>query len=851
MYNFRINGVARSFNEDISLLKYLREELHITSAKDGCSKGACGTCTVLVNGKATKACIVKLSRLENKEVITVEGLSEYEKDVYVYAFSETGAVQCGFCIPGFIISAKALLDTNNNPSYDEVNKAIRGNICRCTGYVKIVEAILLASKIFREKQEVPKRTFIPKIGEDVYKVDAYEKILGTGKYADDLYFENMLYGKAVRSKYPRAKVLSINIEEAKKHKDCVNIFTADDIKGHNKIGHIVKDWDTLIKVGGTTRYLGDSILLVASTKEESLKEIIDLINIEYEELTPVTKATDALKEDAPLVHEKGNLLVREHLNRGDVDTAIKNSKYVVTKKYKTPPTEHAFMEPECAVATYKDGEIVVYTGGQSVYDEKKEIAEVLGIDEQKVSVISMNVGGGFGGKEDMSVQHHASLISYLTKQPVKVKLTREESIIVHPKRHGMEMEFTTACDENGKLTALKAYILADTGAYASLGGPVLQRACTHAGGPYSYKNLSIVGEAVYTNNPPCGAFRGFGVTQSNFALECNLNLLAEMVGISEFDIRYINAIKIGEKLPNGQIADENTALVETLDSVKDIYNSHKNVGIACAFKNAGIGVGLEDTGRCIVSIENGKIYVRTSAADIGQGIMTIVMQIAGEVLNMSSEHIIVEKPSTTRTPRTGTTTASRQTAITGEATKRACLKLKEALQNNSLKQLEGKEFLGEYSPRTDEMGSTKENPISHISYGYATQVAILKDSGEVEKIVASHDSGTIIYPKGATGQIEGGVVMGMGYALTEDYPLVNCVPQVTYAKLGLLRANQIPKIESILVSRKNIKNKESFGAKGIGEITTVPTAAAIQNAYYKLDKNFRTSLPLENTFYKK
>ncbi len=414
----------------------------------------------------------------------------------------------------------------------------------------------------------------------------------------------------------------------------------------------------------------------------------------------------------------------------------------------------------------------------------------------------------------------------------------------------MDMEVTTACDENGILTAMKAKIISDTGAYASLGGPVLQRACTHAAGPYNYQNIDIEGTAVYTNNCVGGAFRGFGVTQSNFATECNINKLAEMVGIDDFEMRFINAIRPGQVLPNGQVADEGTALIETLEAVKDIYYKNKGkAGVACAFKNAGIGVGLPDVGRCKIKIENGKIHIRTSAACIGQGLGTILVQIVGEVLKINPSEIVHEMPDTRITPNSGTTTASRQTVFTGEATKIAALKLKEELIKKTLIELEGLEFIGEYSGVTDKMGSEKEHPVSHVAYGYATQVVILDENGKLNKVVAAHDVGRAINPKNVEGQIEGGVVMGLGYALTEDYKLENSVPKAKFGTLGLLRATQIPKIESIIIEKNS--QELSFGSKGVGEITCVPTAAAVQGAYYKLDKIFRTELPLKNTFYKK
>ena len=684
---------------------------------------------------------------------------------------------------------------------------------------------------------------------ELIRLDARDKTLGTGEYVDDMQVEGMVYGTAIRTKYPRALVKSIDASEALNHPEAIAVITAKDIPGKKQIGHLVKDWSVMIAEGEETRYVGDSVALVVAKTKKGLKEVVNLVKVDFEELKPITSPMEGLAEGAHKIHPNGNLLRKEVLRRGNVDEAIKNAKYVVTQTYSTPFTEHAFLEPETAIAMPDGDGVLVYTAGQSVYDEQHEIMEMLGLPEEKVRVIGKYVGGGFGGKEDMSVQHHAALISYITKKPVKVTLTRKESIMIHPKRHAAEMEFTTACDENGKLLGMKAKIVTDTGAYASLGGPVLQRACTHAAGPYNYQNIEIEGMAVYTNNPPGGAFRGFGVTQSAFATESNLNLLAEQIGISAWEIRYRNAIEPGMVLPNGQIADPGTALKETLEAVKEEFDNNKYVGVSCAMKNAGIGVGIPDIARCRLSVIDGKIHIRTSAACIGQGMATIALQMFCEATRISPDKVVVDAPDTAITPNSGTTTASRQTVFTGEAVKRAGLNLKEALGDKDIEALNGQDFYGEYGSVTDPMGSDKPNPVSHVAYGYATQLVVLDESGLVTKVLAAHDVGKAINPTNVEGQIEGGVVMGLGYALTEDYPLKDSVPTAKFGTLGLFRAIDVPEIKSIIIE----KNTEdlAYGAKGVGEIVVIPTAPAVQGAYYKLDGKFRTKLPLEDTAYRK
>jgi selenium-dependent xanthine dehydrogenase len=473
---------------------------------------------------------------------------------------------------------------------------------------------------------------------------------------------------------------------------------------------------------------------------------------------------------------------------------------------------------------------------------------MLGLEQEKVRVTACMVGGGFGGKEDMSVQHHAALLAWHTKRAVKVKLTRAESLIIHPKRHPMEIDMTTACDENGYLTAMKAVVISDNGAYASLGGPVLQRACTHAAGPYNYQDIDILGLAVYTNNPPTGAFRGFGVPQTCFATECNLNLLAEKVGISPYEIRHRNAIRPGQVLPNGQIADDSTALIETLEAIKPEYDKNPKAGIACALKNSGLGVGIPDTGRCRLVAQNGKVHIHSSAACIGQGVGTMQLQMVCETTGLDPSNFIYEAPDTALAPDAGNTTASRQTLFTGEAAVRASELFMEALRvAGSIEALEGRDFLGEYTGITDKMGSDKPNPVSHIAYSYATHMVELDDDGRIKRVIAAHDIGRAVNPNGLEGQIEGGVTMSLGYALTEEYPIESSVPKVKFGTLGLFKSTDTPAIETRLIESST--GPLAYGAKGIGEIASIPTAPAVHLAYYNFDGKFRTGLPLESTPY--
>lgn len=845
---FTVNGQSVTVEKNQKLLRYLRDELHLTSVKDGCSEGACGTCTVLIDGKPTKACIPQTDKLEGKTILTVEGLSSFERDVYTYAFGVSGAVQCGFCIPGMVMSAKGLLDGNPAPTREEAAYAIRNNICRCTGYVKIIDAILLAAELFRAG-EVPPVPEDWSLGARVPRVDVEEKVTGSGLYPDDIYLDGMIYGSAVRSKYPRARVLAIHTEEAKALPGVVGVFTAADIPGENKVGHLKKDWDTMIAVGDITHYLGDAICLVAAETPEILARAKELVRVDYEELPMVRSPREAMQYDAPLVHRSGNLMAHKHIQRGNPAFAIAKSKHILVRKFSTPWTEHAFLEPECAVA-YPDGDgVMILSTDQGTYDTQKETMGMLGLPAEQVKVRNCLVGGGFGGKEDVTVQHHAALIAYLTKRPVKVKLTRAESLLIHPKRHPMEMEFAIGCDENGIIQGVAAEVIADTGAYASLGGPVLERACTHAAGPYNYQNFEIDGYAYYTNNPPAGAFRGFGVTQTCFCIETLLNQMADLVGISPWEIRYRNAIRPGQELPNGQIVDESTGLVETLEAVKPYYDKAKYVGIACAMKNAGVGVGIPDTGRVRLTVQKGKVHILAGASCIGQGLGTVLTQMVCDQTGLAREQVVYERANTYNSPDSGTTSGSRQTLFAGEACRRACEDLRKALTGSSLAELENRDFYGEYLGKTDPLGADVPNPVSHVAYGYATQVCILDEDGRIRQMVAAHDVGKAVNPLSVEGQIEGGVVMSMGFALTERYPLEDCRPTAKFGTLGLFRANQIPEITPIVVEKEGLN--VACGAIGIGEITAIPTAPAIADAYYRYDGQLRTSLPLQNTPYAK
>lgn len=751
MYTFYVNGEKVSTEKKQTLLRFLRDELHLTSVKDGCSQGACGACTVIIDGETYKSCVPTTDRLEGRHIITVEGLSEWESQVFTYAYGEAGAVQCGFCIPGMVMCTKALLDKNPDPTVDEIKYALRNNYCRCTGYVKIIAAVKLAAKILRDSHIPDKSEDDWKIGSRVHRLDVEEKVLGYGKYPDDYYMDGMCYGSALRSKYPRARVLSIDTAAAKALPGVIAVLTAEDIPGENKIGHLKHDQYTLIPVGGLTHYLGDAVALVAAEDMETVEKAKKLIKVEYEVLPAVHNIEEAAAADAPLVfdEEESNVQARKHVSRGNAAEAIQNAAHVISRHFETPWTEHAFLEPECAVSYIDDeGYVMVICTDQSAYCTFHECSLMLGTD--RVRAVNGLVGGGFGGKEDMTVQHHAALIAYHTKRPVKVRLSRAESLLVHPKRHAFFMDFTMGCDENGKIMGVKAEVKSDTGAFASLGGPVLERACTHAAGPYAYENFEIEGTAYYTNNPPAGAFRGFGVTQTCFAVETLLNMMADEVGITPWEIRYRNAIRPGGVLPNGQIVDESTGLAETLEAVREEYDAAaaagKPVGIACAMKNAGVGVGIPDWGRVkLIVEEDAKLHIYSGASCIGQGLGTVLVQMIVSNTDLKRDDIVYERSNTWIAPDSGTTSGSRQTMITGEACRRACEKLMEAKKDGSLSQFIGAEYiLGALS------GCGADIRVDEVSKGRRNLLASLGNENAGEPLVMVCHMDTVVIGEGWT-----------------------------------------------------------------------------------------------------
>lgn len=844
---FKLNGETRDFNGDpeMTLLNYLRDVENIISPKDGCApQAACGCCVVQFNDRAVLSCIIPMQKVAAGKVTTIEGLDEKTQETFAQAFLQEGGVQCGFCIPGIVMQAKVLFDHNPDPTLLEVQKTLTPHLCRCTGYKKIEQSILTAAKALQENQPIAKVPSAGKVGERLVKYDSRDVVLGQRPFICDMKFDHMLYGALKLSDHPRARIVKMDVSKAAALPGVERIFTADDFPGERYVGLIAQDWPSMIAVGEETRYVGDVLAGVVAETEAIAREAVSRIEVEYDVQPPLTDSFEALQSGAPKIHPTGNLLSETNIKRGDAEDRLKQSAYVAKGKFQTQTIEHGFMEPESCIAKPWQGGVEVFSQGQGVYEDRTQIAKLLNLFKEQVRVVLVPNGGAFGGKEDLSIQGQTALFALLLQQPVKITLTREESLLMHPKRHPLWMDYAVGCDEHGKLTALKARIVGDTGAYASVGMKVLERAAGHATGAYEIPIVDVESRAVYTNNIPNGAMRGFGVNQVTFAIESLIDELCEQGGFDRWQFRFDNALTAGRTTTTGQVLDEAAGVRKSLLAVKDVFQDAKYAGIGCGIKNTGIGNGMPDIGSAKITVlPGGRIRLSHGWTEMGQGVHTMAVQSFCEEMDFDPDLVEVRVETTDETV-CGMTTASRGTSLVGHAIIAACKKLKEDLIGKSLSDLQGREYNGEWLCNwTTKPGANVEEPVTHYSYSYAAQVVILNDKGKVEKVVAAHDAGRIMNPTLFEGQIEGSVHMGLGYALTEDFPQKGGFPTSTkLRKCGILRAKETPEIEIIGVEVSDPHGP--FGAKGVGEIGLVPTAGAVANALYQFDGVRRYKLPL-------
>ena len=896
--NVTVNGQVHDLEIEDSrtLAQFLRYDLGLTGTKIGCEEAECGICTVLVDGLPMDSCIYPALKAQGRSITTIEGLAE-GKTLHPLQtnFIRHGAVQCGYCTPGLIMTSAALIEENADPNDHDIKVALKDTFCRCTGYTSVLQAIKSAAREKRGLAPLPVNEPVVDepmdvISRSVPPQEVTEKVTGVAKYTDDYTFPDMLFARTLRSPYPHARILSINSDKAKALAGVHSVLTYKDIPGENLHGLVYRDWPVLCH--DVVRYTGDAVAIVAADSEDIAAEAISLIDVAYEPLQVVGDPEYAHKPEAPVLHPNhptGNLLKHIKVRHGDIEKGFAEADVIVEHEYRTPTTEHAFLEPECAIGVPKGYQghekLTVYVGSQIPYQDRDQIGLAMGIPSDQVRVIGTLIGGGFGGKEDIAGQIHVSLLATVTDKPVKMLYSRQESLIFHPKRHATIIRIKTGAKKDGKLIAVQAELYGDGGAYASLSDKVMTRATTHATGPYEIPNAKIDCYAMYTNNVPSGAFRGFGVTQSAFAVEQNMDMLAEKLNLDPIEFRRMNAQKVGVTTATGQVLRESVGLLETIDDVQGDMIAKSNGqgfrwkwsegnksyawGIACAYKNTGLGGGAPDKSEAeIEAFEDGTIEVRTAAADMGQGIAHVVAQCAAEEMHIAYENVKVLLCDTDLTPNGGPTTASRQTFMTGNAARLAAVALREAITRSAAEIMDvppekiyyeegllrsnGHSVpMGEVvkwmkssglSPKTrHEYWGPKTQPLGtggdmHFAFSYATQAALVEvdtDTGEVHvlKILSSTDIGRAINPLMLQGQIEGGIIMAMGNCLSEAFILEDGVPWTRLlSRYKMPSIKQTPEITSRLVEHRS--SEGPYGAKGVGEIPSINTTPAICNAIY-------------------
>jgi len=878
--SFQLNGkqTAASYEPGMNFLDVLREECDITSAKNGCApEGTCGCCTVLVDGRPVMACLRKPEQMEGHEVTTLEGIEPEMHRVLCDAFVMEGGVQCGFCIPGILVRASSMLQQGCTQDREAVARGLSAHLCRCTGYSRILDGIQTAGEAWNDGKQLPRseprnhsyfgenyglqrnpefaKTHQNGIGQSPSRYRGIEQASGEKPFIDDMKVPGMLYGAPVLTAHPKAVIQGIDASIAEAMPGVLRVFTAADVPGERGTGIMMSDLPVFVAIGETTCFIGDVLAFVVADTMFHARKAAEKVVVDYQVLTPVTDPLEALEPGAPQVHAPGNLHVHpNHLDttafsRGDVDGALANADIVFEQKFQTQTVEVAFLEPEACLALPQGKGVKVFSQSQGSAYDHKDIARILKLPMEDVEIQLASSGGSFGAKEDLTIQGQTALAAFILQRPVKSVLTRQQSTLVHPKRHPISLHYTVGADAEGHLLAVRARMIGDTGAYSSTGAKCLLRAACHATGVYSIPNVDVQATAVFTNNPVSGAMRGFGSNQAQYAMEGVMDILAEKVGVDGYDIRERNILDPGGTFCTGQIMRESAAGIrKSLEAVKDIYKSAKYAGIGCGIKSTGLGNGMVDAGHVTIKVlEGGILDVRTGHTEMGQGLFTATRQVVCEESGISPDNVLVGWDKDLGS-KVGETWASRGTTLTSAAARQAGAKLADDLKHTPIEQLVGRVYHGDYvcnfttKPGTPE---AKINPTTHLTFSYATQVVILDDDGRLKRVVAAHDVGHAINPKGCAGQIEGGVHMGLGYALSEKLDSPGGIPETLALRdLGILSAKDTPPIDVILVEVPD--EIGGYGAKGAGEIGLVPTAGAVAGALYSYDKIRRTRLPMED-----
>jgi selenium-dependent xanthine dehydrogenase len=881
---FTLNGRATeaSYEPGMRFLEVLREECGIVSVKDGCApEGTCGCCLVLVNGYPALSCLRKPEQIEGHHVVTPEGLPDETRRALGDAFVLEGGVQCGFCIPGIIVRAASLIEHHKTADRDAVAKALDGHLCRCTGYGRIIDAIQTAGEACANGGHLPRReprrhlffgeefglsrnpAFAQSkgnsdgIGRSLLRHGGFEQSLGETPFIADLRVPGMLHGAMVLTEHPRAKILKIHTEHAAALPGVVRVFTAADVPGTRATGLNDPDQPVFVAEGERTCCVADFLAMVVADTQFHARQAAAHMKVDYEVLEPLTDPFEALKPGAPLVHAADTVASRPSnvlqpitaFARGDVDAALATATHVIEQTFQTQPIEIAFLEPEACLVVPQGNGVKVHTDSQgSVYDHA-QISKVLKLDPKDVEIVLAPSGGAFGAKEELSIQAQTAMAALVLQRPVKTVLTRPQSTQHHVKRHAMTIALTVGADAEGRLLALRSRIVADAGGYHTTSAKCALRAACHSCGPYRVSNVDVESKAVYTNNPNAGAMRGFGSNQAQFAMEGVMDILAERVGVDGWEIRERNILNPGEAFGTGQIMRESVrGIRETLAAVRDVYKRAKYKGIACGIKSTGLGNGTIEGGYITIRVINGpRLEILNGYTEMGQGVYTATMQAVCEETGLSAD-IMTVRWDKDLGEKCGETWASRATTLSCAAAQRAARKLAADLQERTLEQLVGREYYDECVYNFTTRPGTPEavlNPTTHLTFSYATQVVILNEDGAIERVVVANDVGRAINPRLCAEQMEGGVHMGLGYALSETFTSTNGIPDsLALGDVGIVRARHMPPVDVILIEVPD--EVGGYGAKGVGEIGCVATAGAVAGALHAYDGIRRFRLPMDD-----
>jgi selenium-dependent xanthine dehydrogenase len=881
---FTLNGRATeaSYEPGMHFLEVLREECGIVSVKDGCApEGTCGCCLVLVNGYPALSCLRKPEQIEGHHVVTPEGLPDETRRALGDAFVLEGGVQCGFCIPGIIVRAASLIEHHKTADRDAVAKALDGHLCRCTGYGRIIDAIQTAGEACANGGHLPRReprrhlffgeefglsrnpAFAQSkgnsdgIGRSLLRHGGFEQSLGETPFIADLRMPGMLHGAMVLTEHPRAKILKIHTEHAAAMPGVVRVFTAADVPGTRATGLNDPDQPVFVAEGERTCCVADFLAMVVADTQFHARQAAAHMKVDYEVLEPLTDPFEALKPGAPLVHAADTFAPRPSnvlqpitaFARGDVDAALATATHVIEQTFQTQPIEIAFLEPEACLVVPQGNGVKVHTDSQgSVYDHA-QISKVLKLDPKDVEIELAPSGGAFGAKEELSIQAQTAMAALVLQRPVKTVLTRPQSTQHHVKRHAMTIALTVGADAEGRLLALRSRIVADAGGYHTTSAKCALRAACHSCGPYRVSNVDVESKAVYTNNPNAGAMRGFGSNQAQFAMEGVMDILAERVGVDGWELRERNILNPGEAFGTGQIMRESVrGIRETLAAVRDVYKRAKYKGIACGIKSTGLGNGTIEGGYITIRVINGpRLEILNGYTEMGQGVYTATMQAVCEETGLSAD-IMTVRWDKDLGEKCGETWASRATTLSCAAAQRAARKLAADLKERTLEQLVGREYYDECVYNFTTRPGTPEavlNPTTHLTFSYATQVVILDEDGAIERVVVANDVGRAINPRLCAEQMEGGVHMGLGYALSETFTSTNGIPDsLALGDVGIVRARHMPPVDVILIEVPD--EVGGYGAKGVGEIGCVATAGAVAGALHAYDGIRRFRLPMDD-----